>query len=453
MTVVPIPAHVPMVVLRAPLQKGGLPVVITHDAWVQWLESLRREQAAIEAGGEVNTGSNLGAGAQVFEGKTGVDLRHRTLVPGANMALNQSATEIEIVTAAEVNNISDTDATDLTDGGETALHSHAGGGGEANTMSSPAGAGESLVLTKAGVDLPVKRVAGGTGLTASADATDVSLAHDAHTGEVTGSTALTIAPSIVDTSHLQNGAVSLAKMANMAQSTMIGRAKLAGTGVPTALGPTAILTLLATLPSIDEDDMVSDSAVHVPTQQSVKAYVDGTAGLTVGQVPIETHNITSPQPVVLFDWSAESRHSYVIKGWAIPSTNSVNAFLRVKAGGSVKSGAADYAWAVTKLPLGTTLTHVGDVSDSEMQLTGDVPVGSDANEGIFFIIECQGTTAVNLYPHFTFRAVFRHPTFPTITTGGGFYLTGVTSLQGLQFSFSGGNVERMHATLYGDATV
>lgn len=33
--------------------------------------------------------------------------------------------------------------------------------------------------------------------------------------------------------------------------------------------------LNGTLESIDEDDMVSDSDTHVPTQQSVKAYIDG----------------------------------------------------------------------------------------------------------------------------------------------------------------------------------
>jgi hypothetical protein len=46
--------------------------------------------------GESNTGSNLGAGAEVFKQKTGVDLEHRTLTEGANITLTESATEIEI---------------------------------------------------------------------------------------------------------------------------------------------------------------------------------------------------------------------------------------------------------------------------------------------------------------------------------------------------------------------
>ena len=56
-----------------------------------------------------------------------------------------------------------------------------------------------------------------------------------HTGEVTGATALTIT----------NAAVTNAKMANMAQSTIKGRASGAGTGAPTDLTSTQVKTILA----------------------------------------------------------------------------------------------------------------------------------------------------------------------------------------------------------------
>lgn len=38
---------------------------------------------------------------------------------------------------------------------------------------------------------------------------------------------------------------------------------------------------------VDEDDMSSDSATHIPTQQSVKAYVDNRVGLTYRYLPID----------------------------------------------------------------------------------------------------------------------------------------------------------------------
>ena len=72
-----------------------------------------------------------------------------------------------------------------------------------------------------------------------------------HTGDVTGSTALTIA----------DNAVTFAKMQNISTATVIGRTT-AGSGDPEAVS------------ILDEDTMTSDSATALATQQSIKAYVD-----------------------------------------------------------------------------------------------------------------------------------------------------------------------------------
>lgn len=75
-----------------------------------------------------------------------------------------------------------------------------------------------------------------------------------------------IGAGAVGTTELADGAVTLAKMADIDASTngkVIGR--LSSNDVP------VLIDLL------DEDDMVSDSASAIPTQQSVKAYVDNNA--------------------------------------------------------------------------------------------------------------------------------------------------------------------------------
>lgn len=79
--------------------------------------------------------------------------------------------------------------------------------------------------------------------------------HPNHTGDVTGSTALTIA----------NDAVTFAKMQNISTATVIGRTT-AGSGDPEAVS------------ILDEDTMTSDSATALATQQSIKAYVDAQIG-------------------------------------------------------------------------------------------------------------------------------------------------------------------------------
>lgn len=100
-----------------------------------------------------------------------------------------------------------------------------------------------------------------------------------------------------------DGSIDLADMADIATDTFIGRANAAGTGVPQALTKTQAQAVLnvtdgadvtnattvnaagATMNTdtdvsgndwvIDEDNLVSNLATKVPTQQSVKAYVDG----------------------------------------------------------------------------------------------------------------------------------------------------------------------------------
>jgi hypothetical protein len=103
-------------------------------------------------GGEVNDGVNLGAGNQVFAGKTGVDLLFRTLTAGANVTLTQGADTIQI---------------DATGGGT---------GGEVNTASNiGTGAGQ-VFAQKNGVDLQFRTLKAGTDISISTSGNEVTIA-------------------------------------------------------------------------------------------------------------------------------------------------------------------------------------------------------------------------------------------------------------------------------------
>ena len=146
-----------------------------------------------------------------------------------------------------------------------------------------------------------------------ADATSEQNLVTAITGNATARGALFASASgDIDAGAFSAGAVALADMADLAADRIIGRANGAGTGAPTPLTGAQVLTILggktgsdATLASgtagangqlagwngdgdlvdsgysvLDEDDMSSDSATAVPTQQSVKAYVDSAVART-----------------------------------------------------------------------------------------------------------------------------------------------------------------------------
>jgi hypothetical protein len=71
-----------------------------------------------------------------------------------------------------------------------------------------------------------------------------------------------VAPASVGTTKLANSAVTLAKMANLAQSTIIGRAAASGTGVPVALTNTQVKTILA-IANTDVSGLGTSSTLNV----------------------------------------------------------------------------------------------------------------------------------------------------------------------------------------------
>ena len=84
--------------------------------------------------------------------------------------------------------------------------------------------------------------------------------------------AMAVADGGIATAKIADSAVTRAKMDNVANMKALGNTS----GSAAAPQEVAIL---------DENDMSSDSATSLATQQSIKAYVDTTAGPTVGFTP------------------------------------------------------------------------------------------------------------------------------------------------------------------------
>lgn len=162
--------------------------------------------ASVPAAGEVNTASNVGSGAGLFTTKSGVNLPFRSLIGGTGITLSSSATEVTIARdAIALNELTDVDVTGAAQGavlyrnatewvplapGTTGQVLQTAGAaanpvwatlpavGETNTASN-VGSGTGLFTTKSGVDLPFRSLVGGTGITLSSSATEVTIARDA----------------------------------------------------------------------------------------------------------------------------------------------------------------------------------------------------------------------------------------------------------------------------------
>lgn len=82
----------------------------------------------------------------------------------------------------------------------------------------------------------------GRSANSTGDPADISAV--AASGAVLRESGSTLGFGTIATAGITDAAVTLAKMANLAQSTIIGRAEGAGTGVPTALTPTQVMSIV-----------------------------------------------------------------------------------------------------------------------------------------------------------------------------------------------------------------
>ena len=70
--------------------------VYSEGGWVVLTEGITALGGGGGGVGEVNTGSNLGVGGEVFSGKVGVDLQFRQIIGGTNITVTQNANDLTI---------------------------------------------------------------------------------------------------------------------------------------------------------------------------------------------------------------------------------------------------------------------------------------------------------------------------------------------------------------------
>jgi hypothetical protein len=205
----------------------------------------------------------------------------------------------------------------------------------------------------------------------------------------------------------------------------------------------------------DEDTMTSDSATHLATQQSIKAYVDSQAG--GGDCVLLSTATASASATVDFDNVFSSTYEYymLVANNVNPATDDVEVYFRIGTGGTptYQSGATDYAFAAGIIPASSGATTY-EVSTGAAQMVlfdsqANFGVGNDTDEMCNFTVYIYNPSDTTYRTHCRYFGT--HDNLNTVfmqAWGGGEY-TATTAVTSFRILMSSGNMDSGEFRMYG----
>jgi hypothetical protein len=178
---------------------------------------------------------------------------------------------------------------------------------------------------------------------------------------------------------------------------------------------------------IDEDTMVSNSATRVPSQQSVKAYVDTRLGI------VASGAVSAAATINIALGAADLYEIDLIN--FLPDTDSVSLNMRFSQSAVFLSGASDYEWGIH-----TYDARVTDAADTKITIA--TPAwGNAAGETGTITVRIFRPSATAFRKAANWQGYF-HSTSgePIATHGGGALIANTNAIDGVQFLFTSGNI-------------
>lgn len=194
----------------------------------------------------------------------------------------------------------------------------------------------------------------------------------------------------------------------------------------------------------DEDNMASDSATAVASQQSIKAYVDAAAKVTL----IASGSVTASATL---DVSIPSGYKSVQLRFngLTPATDAVTLYLRLSQASSFLAGADDYSWArMLANAAGAVGADEGAGGDPQIEMATNVDNG--AGSYCWGVIDMHNPDDTATRKGVNWLGGINNGVNSTyVTTGAGQIILNTSAVDGIRLLFSSGNVATGTYALYG----
>ena len=257
---------------------------------------------------------------------------------------------------------------------------------------------------------------------------------------------------MIKKTDIPNDTITYAKMQNaVADNVVLGNILGAGKAFQELASSDVYSLVSSDITSnlvIDEDDMASDSSTKVPTQQSVKAYVDGEiANNSADVVLIDTKTASSSASITFTNLDSTYERYAVHISNIIPATNVSQLYVRTSSnnGSSYDSGASDYE--VTNFGAWNTTSGTGNATVSYMQVFPS-NLGTASNELAHAEVMLYSPSS-SQYTHMKSDSVMLdHAGVHYIGVCAG-YRASAAAVDAIQFIMSSGNIASGTFKLYG----
>ena len=264
------------------------------------------------------------------------------------------------------------------------------------------------------LDSETLTLTGGTGIDTSGSGNAVTFAIDSTVTTLTGSQTLTnkTLTTPVISSISNTGTLTLPTSTD----TLVGRGTT-DTLTNKTLTSAVLNTSVSGTAVLDEDNMASDSATQLATQQSIKAYVDSQVATANELSELTDVNITSAADgaLLFYDTGTSKWIDNVVSGDITIADTGVAA---ISSGVIVNDDInASAAIADTKL---ATISTAGKVDIGALEIDGATDIGADLADADLIIVDDGGAgterkSAVSRIPTYTFSKVSGDA---TVASGG-----------------------------------